>query len=1448
MTFSPVINRPNVDFDEAKLEKPDLAQFIGRGSSRLSGRAIWVVYLIALAIFLLQAPGHLVFDTKLDLVINPGGLLKSLSHLWDGSRYQGTLQDQYIGYAWPMGPFFALGSLLDIPMWIVQRAWEAMVFTVALYGMVRLLEALDFGTFGSRAFSALAFALWPTFTMLIGSTSYAILPGALLPLAVVPLVNGMKGGSPQKAGLLSALVILCMGGVNATSTLDNMLVPVIFLLTRERNKRLYSITKWWILGLILAISWWLLPLIFLGGYGFNFLPFVEQAKTTTSTMAATEVLRGAGNWTAYLDFGFLKGTDITVLAGGGNPNPTLDFQHPWIQGGWVMATFPLAIISSAVVAALALCGMARRDLPEKAFLRITLMLGSVGAMAGYWGHLGGPLSSEIQTILNGALAPLRNIYKLEPAIAVVMVIALCHVGPATAQWVKDSWRFHNLLSSKSFLYGCCAILFASLATPYLTGRVLNSGSFPSIPIYWQNVATFLKTYSPNSPALMVPASSQGMYVWGTTVDEPLESLATSPWTTLDQVPYGGAGNRRFLDAIEYVFESGNVPNGMTTYLTRAGITYLIVRNDVDWQASESPSPAKVHSVLSQMNYVSVANFGPLIPSQDYLTTSTNGSAPLIPPKYPAVQIYAPQSLIGKILPQYPVTTMPTSKTVLVSGGPGSLMQLTSQGLVSDQPVILSGNSIPSSINVTPNWISTDTLRRQQVDFGLLNQNTSYTLTQDEPAPLGSPGGEGGKTPNQILPFPPSNHQTVAVLPGVESLTASSYGSWFFTLPEDGPFAAFDGDPNTAWVEGSVKGPVGQWIQATFKEDREIPSITVEMLDDNDKLRPVATSLTVTTSSGSVTTPIRNTNLPQQLNVAPGPTSFARITISGAVGGEIGGPGVGIREIGIPGVLIQRFLAVPSDVSPGSFTSQSFSFSTNAQSANVTSGAAYPQLARIFTVDNNTNFNINAQALPVPSSSLNTLIAPKGDLQIFSNSTYGNLPRFSVTNLLTSTHTSAWIAGNPNPQIVISWQGKKTISTIHFTYTTNFAARPLSISLTSLNGDRQAKIDSNGNATFAPLTTNAITLNFPSVQKIVAVNQLTGEIGQLPVGLSGISIKGLDSLKPKQTPLNSKVTIPCGQGPPISIDSTVYTTSVTGTYQNLVLAEPMAVNICGTTSVNLSQGSHAIVAEPSNSPFSISSVTLTPPGTSLNTTSITLIAQSRPISVIHWGNDTRTLSVSQGTQSYLEIHENFNNGWHATLNGLPLTSVVLDGWQQGFVIPAGQGGVITINYVPNFLYQLGLVAGGLAALGLLIAALIAVFGNWKRDEDLEETKSLNEPPNWLWWTLLGVAIFLISGPMVIAVPVLAYISKRWITSNYLSWIAFISMALAGLIDALSPGLNAQGGVGSFGYLSQALAIIALTCALVPAYAWWRPLERLKLSNRTPDEGKQFDQESQTVVDS
>ena len=138
------------------------------------------------------------------------------------------------------------------------------------------------------------------------------------------------------------------GWSDAADTLYALIIPAIFLLTRASSPRKWSLAGWWVVCVGLATAWWAIPLAFLGKYGFNFLPYVEQSVTTTGTSSATSALSGSGVWTAYLN---LNGLEWNQAA--------LTVHQTWL----------IPILGAALMAATGLYGIASRGISRTSLSR-----------------------------------------------------------------------------------------------------------------------------------------------------------------------------------------------------------------------------------------------------------------------------------------------------------------------------------------------------------------------------------------------------------------------------------------------------------------------------------------------------------------------------------------------------------------------------------------------------------------------------------------------------------------------------------------------------------------------------------------------------------------------------------------------------------------------------------------------------------------------------------------------------------------------------------------------------------------------------------------------------------------------------------------------------------------------------------------------------------------------
>ena len=1166
----------------------------------------------------------------------------------------------------------------------------------------------------------------------------------------------------------------------------------------------------WAGAVALSTAWWVVPLLLQGKYSYNFLPYVEQSATTAGTMSAASFLRGAGNWTAYLNLG-----------------------QPWLRAGWVMVAYPVAILAAAIAAGTGLLGLSRRDLPAGGWLRLSLGAAALIALCGYPGPLGGLFHQPIDQLLNGVASPLRSVYKVEPVAAAVLALGIAHalvLRVRRAALVADpaSRTLWHLFAAPVI-----GLVLLGLAYPQVSGQVLNAGSYPAVPTYWYQVAAFLKQHSPRAPALVVPAAAHGVFVWGEPIDDPLEPLASSPWVAQGLVPYGGAGSELLLRSVQGAINSGERIAGLAATLHRSGIGFVVVRNDLSPAAIGYTPPQVVHQSLVSSGFRLVASFGPAVSG-----AVTNPAAPAgkyAPPAYPAVEIFAagPATLAT---PQ-PAVALAVNKTVLVNGGPDALLQLTGQRILAPSaPAVIGGDRPPARAAL---WAITDSLRRADNDFGLIDPTASYTYTATETNPTDDPLGNPGGPPRQLLPAGSAGHQTVAVLTGAAAVTASSSGSWLAETPQIDPVNAFDGNPNTFWAEANPTTAVGQWVQIAFDHRIAMPrSISIRLLDDF-AARPVPSRLTVSTDAGTVTSSLRRTGAAQPLKVPPGLTRTLRITIAAVRGGVPGGTGAGFADVAIPGVMVTRYLKL-SQARAGEMAATAFSFEQQVPSpASLANVAAYPPLARTFTTPGQGSFRLGANAIAVPGSALDAVLTSltpvRGNtLEVTASSTYRSLPGLAPANLFRLDHPGPWIAGGQHATLRLSWPGTRTIRRLVLQPLPGLSAAPEAVKITSPQGIRYASVGLGGLTQIVPpLTTSQMTISFPVVQFATTVQPISGQLVRLPVGLSKLSIPALRGLQPATLAPDAKFALPCGSGPAVTLDGQVLRTRVFGKIGGLIAFQPVHVRLCRKSSqVQLVAGRHWLAGARPGA-FTITGLSLITAGSAGQAASGGSGAQAlqdqagqhapaagsghpaRSTKVLVWDAEYRQVRIARGPASYLELHQNANPGWSATLRGKELTPITLDGWQQGFIIPAGTGGVVSLTFGPVKFYHVWIILSAAGVLGLFLAA---IAGRRRRSvrEQMERASPAGIAPGadwsvWLGLVALAVLIAIVAGPLVLAVPVVALLAYRW--PGWYGGLAAAAMVAAGVFTSLAahPALP---GTGAFGAPAQACAILALCCGLMP----------------------------------
>ncbi len=1158
------------------------------------------------------------------------------------------------------------------------------------------------------------------------------------------------------------------------------------------------LAAWWVLAVVLATAWWVVPLLLLGRYSPPFLDYIESAATTTSVTALTEVLRGTSDWVAYIP------------------------QAGW-QSGWLLVSQPVVVLESVVVVGLGLVGLCLRRTPFRLWLVVMLLVGAVLVSAGHVANVDGFGADSVRHILNGPLAPLRNVHKFD----VVLRLSLCLGVAAVVDGLSWGASRSERRASRLGVVVIALIAILGTATPLLALKLAPAGSYVSVPGYWKDAATYLADDDLTGRALVIPASRFANYYWGTPLDEPLQPLARSPWDVRDGIPLVPAGHIRMLDAVEQSLRSGRGSAGLATFLADSGISALVVRNDLDYSAAGSARPAVVHAALDGSPGLSLTRtFGPLVGGTDDGGTAIDSHLQV---PYAAVEVW---SVAGPAERRFATQTLAT--TPIVGGDPSSLLRLRDEGELTGSGVLAAdvsqaSGSQPVASRLGP-VVVTDDLRRRETNYGGPPAvSSSATLTTADPFRLSN------VTPDYALPGGAAVVATDEML-GVQGISASSSASDSNALGgpvrSEGPFAAFDGDPSTAWVANGAAPALGQWLGETFVQPTDVSGLRLILPVGS----PIA-QIHVTTDHGTRVTTIAN-SAGQTLNTPPGLTSAIRVAVTQLRPGV--GAVVSVAELSVPGVSVARTLVLP----PAAAAQQSplvVDVAADPETPGcVPMGSGWRCVAglrrdsedqagldRTFTTATDQSYDIGAWASPRSGAALNELIervsAPA--VRAVASTQLVPDPMAAPFAAVDGDPGTAWIASpfDPDPRLTLSWSGTRDVDQLDFRLESGAAAtKPEVVRVSSPAGDRVAILDANGTARFDRLRTDRVTLHLSAAALQGNYDSVAHAFTQLGIGVSEVTSPTWANVVSGSAD-HAQITLPCGSTPSIQVDGRSTRTRGTTTVDDLKALKPVQLQVCDPAALlDVAPGPHRLhlsssatwlgqrlllAARPRVGPFSAVIPVAPRPGPSARATA--------------WTDVRRVLDVASRTEpTLLVVRENANAGWSARLGGHRLDTVTVDGWQQGYLLPAGGPGAVTITFAPDRPYRLALLLGGLAGVALLAGAALS-----RRRAGGTEVVPARASTSWSGRWLMPIAglaaLGALGGWIGLALgavaPVVVAMMVRWPRLDSVArWLAGVVYLVCGCVLAIRPWGGARAYLGESSWL-QIGCLIALAALVSSASA-------------------------------
>ena len=482
--------------------------------------------------------------------------------------------------------------------------------------------------------------------------------------------------------------------------------------------------------------------------------------------------------------------------------------------------------------------------------------------------------------------------------------------------------------------------------------------------------------------------------------------------------------------------------------------------------------------------------------------------------------------------------------------------------------------------------------------------------------------------------------------------------------------------------------------------------------------------------------------------------------------------------------------------PSGSTPSFFFERTSSADLNPTRWPEEPQLDRLFTTSTAGEFDLLAQASLRQPANPDLIASYAADDTVHSAATTSWFGRSAVSasGAIDSDPSTVWVADpfDQTPTLTIAWDAPQRLTGIHIVGAGAPYRSPSEVIVRTRNGTAQQVKLVDGFAPLSPLHTTKVAVQV--VRSAVDFSQATSVI-PAAVAVQQITFDGSDDRLDRAAIPN----LECGDGPTIKIDDIEIPTRPTGSIRAILAGGPVPLALCGDRSLRLGSGIHRL-SETGAGAFALSSFA----ATNVSATSKSLA--KREASVLRWDNSDRVVAVGPGPQTVLSIAENFNEGWTATFLGRELPRVRLDGWHQGWVIPAGDAGEIRLRFQPTSTFRVWLVicVTSFAALGV-VALMVA-----RRRRNPQPASTERSVAIWLGDGAAVLALVLMAGVAALIIPIVRRLRPDPLVHSAVAGAAFL---MSTVVSAIGNDARPDAAVGAFSGFAQVCCLVAVACVLV-----------------------------------
>ncbi|MET0415543.1 MAG: DUF3367 domain-containing protein, partial [Actinoplanes sp.] len=263
-----------------------------------------------------------------------------------------------------------------------------------------------------------------------------------------------------------------------------------------------------------------------------------------------------------------------------------------------------------------------------------------------------------------------------------------------------------------------------------------------------------------------------------------------------------------------------------------------------------------------------------------------------------------------------------------------------------------------------------------------------------------------------------------------------------------------------------------------------------------------------------------------------------------------------------------------------------------------------------------------------------------------------------------------------------------------------------------DGVRTGFLDDDGSLRFdRPMRTGTLTVLFADMLPARSFDPYRDSSRELPIGVSELTV--LDDAPIGRAAADRKLTLRCGTGPAVSIDGVTRTSALVASRRDLLEMREVQARLCGrgaATPVPVTAGTTRVVSVASSAADPVR-LTLTPIAAGQGAGVPEAVTdRETPVRTDSWAPTVRRLHLdAYPNQRVLALRENTNPGWVASMAGESLRPLVVDGWQQGWIVPPGPGGEVVLRFAPDRTYAAAISAGALLLTGVAVAAVLPPRG-------------------------------------------------------------------------------------------------------------------------------------------